>query len=41
MNRILVVEDENWLAMELAWLAQEAGYAVLDRNDRWPRRRSR
>ena len=29
MNQILVVEDENWLAMELAWLVQEAGYAVL------------
>jgi DNA-binding response OmpR family regulator len=29
MNNILVVEDENWLAMELAWLVQEAGYAVL------------
>jgi DNA-binding response OmpR family regulator len=29
MKRILVVEDENWLAMELAWLVQEAGYAVL------------
>jgi DNA-binding NtrC family response regulator len=29
MNHILVVEDENWLAMELAWLVQEAGYAVL------------
>lgn len=29
MNRILVVEDENALAMELAWLLQEAGYAVL------------
>ena len=29
MHRILVVEDENWLAMELAWLVQEAGYAVL------------
>jgi DNA-binding response OmpR family regulator len=29
MNHILVVEDENWLAMELAWLMQEAGYAVL------------
>lgn len=29
MKRILVVEDENLLAMELAWLVQEAGYAVL------------
>jgi DNA-binding response OmpR family regulator len=29
MHRILVVEDENLLAMELAWLVQEAGYAVL------------
>jgi DNA-binding NtrC family response regulator len=29
MTHILVVEDENWLAMELAWLVQEAGYAVL------------
>jgi DNA-binding response OmpR family regulator len=29
MNRILVVEDDNRLAMELAWLVQEAGYAVL------------
>ena len=29
MNHILVVEDENWPAMELAWLVQEAGYAVL------------
>ena len=29
MNQILVVEDENGLAMELAWLVQEAGYAVL------------
>jgi DNA-binding response OmpR family regulator len=29
MKRILVVEDENWLAMELSWLVQEAGYAVL------------
>jgi CheY-like chemotaxis protein len=29
MNRILVVEDENWVAMELAWLVQEAGYTVL------------
>ena len=29
MNHILVVEDENWLAMELAWLVQEAGYTVL------------
>jgi DNA-binding response OmpR family regulator len=29
MHRILVVEDENWLAMELSWLVQEAGYAVL------------
>lgn len=29
MNRILVVEDENWLAMELAWLVEDAGYAVL------------
>ena len=29
MNRILVVEDENLQAMELAWLVQEAGYAVL------------
>ena len=29
MNNILVVEDENGLAMELAWLVQEAGYAVL------------
>jgi CheY-like chemotaxis protein len=29
MHRILVVEDENWLAVELAWLVQEAGYAVL------------
>jgi DNA-binding response OmpR family regulator len=29
MHRILVVEDDNVLAMELAWLVQEAGYAVL------------
>jgi DNA-binding response OmpR family regulator len=29
MNRILLVEDENLQAMELAWLVQEAGYAVL------------
>jgi DNA-binding response OmpR family regulator len=29
MKRILVVEDENDLAMELAWLVEEAGYAVL------------
>jgi DNA-binding response OmpR family regulator len=29
MKRILVLKDENWLAMELAWLVQEAGYAVL------------
>jgi len=26
---ILVVEDENLQAMELAWLVQDAGYAVL------------
>ena len=38
MHRILVVEDETWLAMELAWLVQEAGYAVLGQKDRWPRR---
>lgn len=29
MTRILVVEDENLPAMELAWLVEEAGYAVL------------
>jgi DNA-binding response OmpR family regulator len=29
MSRILVVEDETHLAMELAWLLQEAGYAVV------------
>jgi DNA-binding response OmpR family regulator len=29
VKRILVVENENRLAMELAWLVQEAGYAVL------------
>src|SRR6266498_4056958 len=29
MSRILVVEDETRLAMELAWLLQEAGYAVV------------
>jgi DNA-binding response OmpR family regulator len=29
MNRILVVEDENLQAMELTWLVQDAGYAVL------------
>jgi DNA-binding response OmpR family regulator len=29
MNRILLVEDENWVAMELAWLVEDAGYTVL------------
>lgn len=29
MTRILVVEDENLPAMELAWLVEEAGHAVL------------
>jgi len=29
MARILVVEDENYLAMELSWLIQEAGHSVL------------
>jgi DNA-binding response OmpR family regulator len=29
MTRILVVEDENFLAMELTWIVQEAGYSVV------------
>jgi DNA-binding response OmpR family regulator len=29
MTRILVVEDENMIAMELAWLVEDAGYSVL------------
>ena len=29
MTRILVVEDENMIAMELAWLVEDAGYLVL------------
>jgi DNA-binding response OmpR family regulator len=27
--RILVVEDENFLAMELAWIVEDAGYSVV------------
>jgi hypothetical protein len=41
MNQILVVEDENWLAMELAWLVQEAATRCWDRNGRWLRRKRR
>jgi len=29
MTRILVVEDENFLAMELAWIVEDAGYSVV------------
>ena len=29
MARILVVEDENFLAMELAWIVEDAGYSVV------------
>jgi DNA-binding response OmpR family regulator len=28
MTRILVVEDENFLAMELTWIVEDAGYSV-------------
>jgi len=29
MTRILVVEDENFLAMELTWIVEDAGYSVV------------
>jgi DNA-binding response OmpR family regulator len=29
MARILVVEDENFLAMELTWIVEDAGYSVV------------
>jgi DNA-binding response OmpR family regulator len=29
MARILVVEDENSLAMEMSWLIEDAGYSVV------------
>jgi DNA-binding response OmpR family regulator len=29
MARILVVEDENALAMEISWMVEDAGYSVV------------
>jgi len=29
MTRILIVEDENFLAMELMWIVEDAGYSVV------------
>jgi DNA-binding response OmpR family regulator len=29
VNRILVVEDENSLAMEISWILEDAGYSVV------------
>ena len=29
MARILVVEDENYQAMEMAWMIEDAGYSVV------------
>jgi len=29
MARILVVEDENYQAMEMSWMIQDAGYSVV------------
>jgi DNA-binding response OmpR family regulator len=31
MTRILIVEDENFLAMELMWIVEDAGYSVVGR----------
>ena len=29
MARILVVEDDNYFAMEMSWMIEDAGYSVV------------
>jgi CheY-like chemotaxis protein len=31
MIRVLVVEDENLVAMEMSWILEEAGYSIWGR----------